>query len=268
MNRRTIALIDADMVVRRAVHGGGGKGGAAGAVARFDAALDRLLASLKADAALLALSDARNFRKRLWPDYKAARLKRPRPPALDAVKAHARAAWAARSAPGLEADDVLGIWATAPDLRFAAPADAPAVDPDARRIVVSDDKDLGTVPGLRAGLDGRLRKTRSALEADRAHLTQTLTGDASDGYRGCPGVGPKTADRILAGPVETWWPAVRRAFADAREPFGSALLQARLARILRHGEVDADGRPRLWTPERINRRSGSLAELACRRRRQ
>ncbi len=34
-------------------------------------------------------------------------------------------------------------------------------------------------------------------EADRYHLYQTLVGDATDGYPGCPGVGEVAANKVL-----------------------------------------------------------------------
>lgn len=256
MSAGVVVLVDADLVARRIAHGRPGRAGPEAALAAFDAAIERLQTRLGAAEALLALSDGPSFRRALWSGYKAARATRARPKLLDPLRAHARRRWGARSREGLEADDLLGVWATAPDLTFAANEDASSPSGDASRILASDDKDLDTVPARRAALDGTRRGRISALAGDRAHLFQTLTGDASDGYRGCPGVGPKTAARLLAGPPQGWWAAVRKAFADARQPPGEALLQARLARILRHGEVDADGRPILWTPDRIGRGVG------------
>jgi hypothetical protein len=34
-------------------------------------------------------------------------------------------------------------------------------------------------------------------QADRFHMIQTLTGDVTDGYPGCPGIGPVKAEQIL-----------------------------------------------------------------------
>ena len=118
------------------------------------------------------------------------------------------------------------------------------------RVIVSRDKDLLTVPGLHGSPSGALRRV-SADDAATAHLAQCLSGDAADGYPGCPGIGPKRARRILdAAPpfAEARWRAVVEVYATAGKDEADALLQARLARVLRAGEIDAEGRPILWRP--------------------
>ena len=53
----------------------------------------------------------------------------------------------------------------------------------------------------------------SEADADRYFLTQVLTGDTADGYKGVPGIGPKKAEAIL-GPRPDW-AAVEKAYIDA-----------------------------------------------------
>ena len=116
-------------------------------------------------------------------------------------------------------------------------------------MIVSVDKDMLTLPGLHLR-DGELVEI-SRLEADRNFYRQVLTGDASDNYPGCPGVGPVGADKLLAGcstEVEMW-DEVLKAFL--KKGFGEvyAKTQARCARILRAGEYDlTSGTPLLWSP--------------------
>ena len=100
--------------------------------------------------------------------------------------------------PGLEGDDCLGLLATRPGNEC---------------IVVSSDKDLKTIPGKLYRPDDDEVLEISLEEADRFFLTQTLTGDVTDGYKGCPGVGPKTAEKIL-GP-RPHWGAVEQAYIKA-----------------------------------------------------
>lgn len=225
--------------------------------------IDRWVDELGASAFVLCLSDdLKNFRKGVDPTYKASRSKTERPELLYKLKD-----WMASSFPfdrrrTLEADDVLGILATEPH--------------QGTRIIVSADKDLQTIPGLLyrpLGENPQVREITEA-EADFYHLFQTLTGDATDNYPGCPGVGPVKAEaalRSLTGvlPVhreitrgarkgeivteyepaemDTPWDVVVSLFIKAGLTAQDALVQARLARILRASDYDGK-RPILWTP--------------------
>ena len=113
--------------------------------------------------------------------------------------------------------------------------------------MVSDDKDMLGRPGqlFRPSTD-ELHEI-SVEDADRFFLTQVLTGDPTDGYKGLPGVGPKKAEAIL-GP-RPHWGAVEQAYIKAGHTKEDALVQARLARILRWSDWDAEkGVPILWEP--------------------
>ena len=83
-------------------------------------------------------------------------------------------------------------------------------------------------------------------EANYFHLYQTLIGDTADNYKGCPGIGPVTAHRLLS--VSPTWATVKDAFALKGLSEDDALLQARIARILRATDVDANYKPILWKP--------------------
>ena len=137
--------------------------------------------------------------------------------------------------PTLEADDVMGIMATEPKKK--------------NRVIVTIDKDLGTVPGVHFNPDKDAQvRVITEVEANYAHMMQTLCGDATDGYAGCPGVGPKKAEAILASGCS--WATVAAAFEKAGISEQEALIQARVARILRHGEFNpqtAEVYP--WTPK-------------------
>ncbi len=75
-------------------------------------------------------------------------------------------------------------------------------------------------------------------------------GDAADGYKGIPGVGQKKAEKILEKDGYTW-NTVALAYEMAGLSQEEALLNARLARILRPGEWDyTNNEPKLWSPEK------------------
>ena len=115
-------------------------------------------------------------------------------------------------------------------------------------IIVSDDKDMKTIPSklYRPTSDEKL--TVSQQEADRNFLMQTLTGDATDSYFGIKGIGPKKAEAIL-GP-RPHWGAVEQAYIKAGMTREDAITQARLARILRWEDWDEKKETvKLWTPK-------------------
>lgn len=201
----------------------------------------RLAEELSADRVICCWSCPREecFRRGIWPAYKQ---RRSDPPAgvVPARKAM-REAFVNRDIPALEADDVIGILATCGSLKGDV-------------VIVANDKDLLTVPGLHhvpRRHDGRVF-TVTQEEADRAHLLQTLTGDGSDGYPGCPGVGPKRAAEVLIGPPAEWWPRVVLAYQARGLTTADALAQARVARILRSEDYDLAARRVIaWTPGRL-----------------
>lgn len=210
----------------------------------------RLQIELQAQSAILAVGDrTNNWRKQLEPTYKGNRAKLMglgrRPPGFEALERFMEAEYEVVRWPRLEGDDVLGILAT-----------LPMTD---RRIIVSIDKDLRTVPGWLYNPDKHPDGPLwiDPLDADRAHLELTLRGDLADGYRGCPGVGKVGAAKILdaayEGPEEfraqRRWEGVQEAFVKAGLTSQDALLQARLARVLRAGEYDPKThKVRLWAP--------------------
>jgi hypothetical protein len=73
-------------------------------------ALDTLLARLGNPSEYkLYVTGDNNYRFQVYPEYKANRLKVPRPQHLKAVKDHLIVNWGATQSDGCEADDLLGI---------------------------------------------------------------------------------------------------------------------------------------------------------------
>lgn len=214
--------------------------------AAFDHRLDFLTKTLGTDDCILCFSgDAgANFRRALYPAYKANRAGKPRPVCLAALRKELMAdpsldiRWEAN----LEADDLLGLFTIYERSE------------EEERIIVSIDKDLQTIPGLFFNLGRPEEGIRyiTPEEADRAFMRQALTGDMTDNYPGCPKYGPATADKALATvppTIEAMWPVVLAAYEKAGLGPDYALTMARLARILREGEYDFDkGEVKLWIP--------------------
>lgn len=189
--------------------------------------IENLKENLKASNITIALTDGVNFRKDILPSYKDNRKEKRKPLILGAMRKWLIEEYDAVIYPNLEADDVLGILATEPNNKE-------------EKIICSLDKDLRQIPG-KLSQDGRTIIKRSKTECDWWHLIQTLTGDSVDNFSGCPKIGIVTAQKILKDkklPIKEQWELVIKAYAKEGLQEHDALQQARVARILRHGEYN------------------------------
>lgn len=226
------------------------------AMEHLDRSLDTIQRELEADRMILALSDNTRWRNDVMPTYKSNRAKTRKPVTYKPLRQYCHEKYEVFQRPTLEGDDVLGILATHPHIV------------QGQRIIVSIDKDMRTIPGLhlnyRAAAEAGLYVTEAVSEqtADYNHLYQTLTGDSTDGYPGCPGVGPVKAKAILdkaLGDGTPWadsatfvrlgWAAVVAAYKKAGLSELEALTNARVARICRHTDYAfATKRVIYWNP--------------------
>ena len=185
------------------------------------------------DEITMVFSDRYTFRHELNLLYKAHRRDKRSPLGINDLREWVCDEWKSIRVDRLEADDVLGIIGSA--------------DPHGS-IIVSGDKDFATVPCTWYNFlkDETRRITKE--EADFQHLVQTLAGDATDGYFGVPRVGLKTAEKILNAEGAEWQTvanAYEKAFMDEED----ALLNARMAFILRDGYYNKKTKEiTLWTP--------------------
>jgi DNA polymerase-1 len=203
--------------------------------------IEALTEKLKADHVVMAFSDVVNFRKSFFPDYKGNRKDKRKPLALKELKAWIGERYETWVRPGLEGDDVLGILSTHPKM-FPG-----------EKIIVSIDKDFKTIPGYFFNPDKDTQpQFIDEKTADHWHMMQTLMGDATDGYPGCPGIGPKTAEKILtrgSDDPRTPWERVVETYEDKGLTEEDALTQARCARILRYSDYNFKTKePILWHP--------------------
>jgi DNA polymerase I len=235
-------LIDADLLLYKASIGaefacdwGGGNwvlsANLQQAKDAIEARVNGMMEHFETDRITMVRSGHGNFRTAINPDYKSSRKTSRKPIIFNELKDWMDEVFKCQWLDDCEADDTLGILHTAPDAGDT--------------IIISEDKDMLTVPG-RLYRGGELL-TITPLEARYRHLYQTLTGDATDGYPGCPGVGPKTAEKLLAGSEDTWWPNVLQAYHKAGLTEDDAILNARMAYIL-HYDDWKDGGVRIWQP--------------------
>lgn len=168
------------------------------------------------------------WRKKIYPQYKANRATIQRPELLPRCIDFVVDNYETASAPGLEADDMLGILHTTPG---------------ADTVIVSPDKDMRTIPGRLYNPRRKEWETITPSQAFYNHMTQALVGDSTDGYPGCPKVGPKTAPKIIGEyPDEDFkgdkewaihlWEQLLEAYAARGLSEAEALVQARVAHIL------------------------------------
>jgi DNA polymerase-1 len=183
---------------------------------------------------ILFFSSPKNFRKKIYPEYKGHR-NRKKPCGYKRLLNWCGDNYLTMIVDDLEADDALGIYATDP------------IESERELIICSPDKDMKQIPGLLFDLTNPVIEITKE-EGDRWHLIQTMSGDQTDGYAGAPGIGIKRADAILEQKGCSWKTIVET-FEARGMTADDALLNARLAKILRYSDYNHDtNEPILWTP--------------------
>ena len=192
-------------------------------------------------------SEGPTFRHRLYPPYKAQREKMPEDIAASIGQARElAAAWGIRTvrAEGFEADDVLGTLATR------------AVAQGFRVVIATPDKDLGQLAGpnvaiLHPGDPEPLSADEICAHWGLSEPGQmvdylALAGDTSDNVPGIPGVGPKTALKLLReyGTLEALLAAADRVPGRTGEAIRGHIEDARISKrlvtIVRDAPVEAE----------------------------
>lgn len=180
----------------------------------------------------------KNYRYDLYPNYKHNRKGTVKPQLFDKLREYLEESevprWSILEGEAIEADDLLGLLAEA-----------------GTTTICSFDKDLDTIPGEHYDWRNQFLYNVELEDADLFFWTQCLTGDPTDGYPGVPGVGPVRAKRWLADVYceEDAWNVIRKAYEYKEVSQEDALIQCRLARILRVGEIDENNQPILWVPK-------------------
>jgi DNA polymerase-1 len=158
------------------------------ALYRIDELLDNILNKTQATSYRAFLTGPNNFRKQIYPEYKANRVA-PKPKHLRDLQEYSIEKLSAEYAPEtLEADDALAIYQTDDT------------------IICSLDKDLLQVPGKHFSWEingkGWTRPDtfieQTELEGLRLFYKQCLKGDTSDNVKGIEGLGEKKASKLLA----------------------------------------------------------------------
>ncbi|WP_075501808.1 hypothetical protein [Candidatus Pelagibacter communis] len=202
----------------------------------IDTTLGNYKTKLNCDKIIIAEDHKDNFRHSLYPEYKSHRKKVRKPIIVKPLKEYLKENYESVSLPGLEGDDVCGILATKPGNKD-------------KIVVLSGDKDMRTIPGIHHFIHDDSTEVVDEKTANYNFMYQTLVGDLTDGFGGCPTIGGVKASRVLANKKDLpeMWEAVVAEYEKQKLDKKYALTQARLARILRASDWDSKKeKPILW----------------------
>lgn len=224
MYPRTLLAVDGNSLLHRSFHASARTGfhtadgrpmwAVRGLLSQLSAAVDRVCA----DAVVVGFDDpAASSRRDRWPSYKSQRV--PKPPSLEAqleaaVEVLRELGVVVAVPPGLEADDVLAS-AAAYARTVGVTTVVATSDRDSFALIDDNTKMLRILNG---GVDASplLDPARlfmvTGVRPEQYVDFAALRGDVSDNLPGVPGIGPKTAARLLAE------------FGSARAAFDAAAL--------------------------------------------
>lgn len=168
----TIALVDGDIVAYRA-SASAEKDDERIALIRAHRTLQDIVSVTGADEIKVFLSGSTNFRKDIYPEYKANRDHLPRPRFLQAVREFIVLDWSAEVTDGYEADDALGVASQEREIGSS--------------IVCSIDKDLRQLPGVHYNFVTGEFSTVDEIEGWRNFYKQLVLGDRGDNVPGFDG---------------------------------------------------------------------------------
>jgi len=194
------ALIDGDIVAYRAACTCEDDDSEDYVFSKVDDIIDKITFYTDSDEYRVFLTGSNNFRKAIYPEYKAHRPTE-KPFWLQAIRDYLVKEYKAEVCDGQEADDAMGINQTE------------------ETIICTNDKDLLMIPGNHYNFVKDEFKTVTYLDGLKHFYMQCLQGDRSDNIKGIPGIGPKKAERILDGCVSEYnlFKAVRNAYGNDEE---------------------------------------------------
>ena len=183
------------------------------AISRADELMYRILSTTQSQEHRVFISGGGNFRKSLYPAYKANRERLAKPVHLEACREFLVREWGATVCDGYEADDAIGI----------------AHSEDPKAIICSNDKDFKQLVGEHYNFVKDEFEVVDSQMAALAFYSQMLIGDASDNVPGIAGLGEARAPRLLRGlSPEEMHTRVSEIYGDERR----FALNFRLLRIL------------------------------------
>jgi len=195
-----LALVDADSIIYQVAHT---NSSSLLACKAYDDYISNLIKHTEAPGAFVFIKGDNNFRQQ-YEQYKANRVPHIDPVVqkrVEDVYEHARE-YCVESDDG-EADDYVCFHANI------------AMQEGQSAIIVHIDKDLNCIPGWHYNFRKGTSYSVSLREAYEFQIMQLLQGDATDNIKGIKGVGPKTAEKIIAGvEPESLWDLLEHTWAS------------------------------------------------------
>lgn len=164
-----------------------------------------IVKEVKADDYMVMLSGDDNFRYGVYPDYKANRNQSTVPTLKDIIKRYILENHPSMLEPTLEADDLLGL--------LQVPMET---------VICTIDKDLDQIEGDHYNWNKDEHYFVTKEDGDMFFYKQILTGDPTDGYSGCPQIGPKKADKFF---LETSWATEEELFEKMVDLYHSQMVR-------------------------------------------
>lgn len=195
------------------------------AIHNFETALAAVLRDSGSDKFTIFMSADTCFRDRISSTrkYKGNRDRTQRPVHYHRLKKYIISKYNPTIKDDMEADDLLGIEQSTLT----------------NTIICSLDKDLDQIPGLHYDWVKKVIYNVTEEGAKRNFWVQVLTGDATDNIQGIPGIGPKTAEKLLenCSTDKEYWDVVLEEYTtlcgDSEKGRTLAIEMARLVHILK-----------------------------------
>jgi len=156
------------------------------AVLRVDIMMRDILRETESDEYKCFLTGPGNFRYDIYPEYKANRKDKPKPVHLQACRDFLVESWNAIISNGNEADDLIGIEATACDDMMGY-------------IICSIDKDLKQIPGNHWNFVTKDKVFVTPLDGLKSFYKQLILGDVSDNIPGYDGKARQKWPKFMQG---------------------------------------------------------------------
>lgn len=191
------------------------------AIHLVDQLVDKIVEATGASEYTVFLTGDTNFRDELVDYYKKNRDPNHKPQHFKELKDYLINVHGAVIVDGQEADDALGIaqWKDYDQSDISWFLSEPCYESkknDLNTVICTTDKDLDMIPGWHYNWTKDKRYWVDEEQAIRWFYLQLLMGDSTDNIKGIPGVGRKSAEKLLDGLTteEEYFAAVKKAYND------------------------------------------------------